>query len=352
MQYKSSKLFQTNTQSTYEYGELPVIFFSDKCNQQDIKAFNLKGEKEAIIFEEENLLVFSNRFTLFSYDKGVIKESEYLVRDQFSRNLSKDVIRNSCFYEGAYIVSGNASRNNYYHWVSQVLASILFILKRSSDTKEDYPVNVIGPPLNNFSREYIDIIDNINYQEISQNSLCVVEKAFFTNFLWNDFDFSESKVKAGLYDSLIDRVKPSKSSKKRRIYISRKDTPRRKVKNEEDVISLLEEYGFEEVSLSGKSVKDQILLFSSSEAVVAPHGAGLTNLFFCSQGTVVIELLQENYLNRCFYAIAKSRGLNYTALVNPVILNGDDKHRDDILVDLELLQSQLSKIFSAQECQQ
>ncbi|WP_448126523.1 glycosyltransferase family 61 protein [Salinicola sp. NYA28a] len=308
----------------------------------------MNSDSKISIFEEKKLVVFADRFALFSLDKGLIKKSEYLAKNQVEKNFLNGAINNSCYYEGAYIVAGNASKNNYYHWVSQVFASILFVLEHSEDYGKEKPINILGPQLNRFSREYIEILDGVNYIELKKGSLCLVEKAFFTNLLWNDLVFSKSKLKASLFDSLANKVELTKETRKKRIYVSRKDTSKRCVKNEKQVLEALERYGFEEVVLDGKSVRDQIQLFKSSEAVVAPHGAGLTNLLFCDKGTLVIELLQENYLNTCFYAIAESKELYYKALVNPVIVNGEDKHRDDIVVDIGLLADQLSESLSYQ----
>ncbi len=100
----------------------------------------------------------------------------------------------------------------------------------------------------------------------------------------------------------------------RRLYLSRADTVRRKLANEDEVLAALEPLGFEPVTLSGRSVREQARLFAQAEAVVAPHGGALTNLVFCAAGTRVVELFAPGYTPPCFWTIADQLGLAYRPL--------------------------------------
>jgi len=74
-----------------------------------------------------------------------------------------------------------------------------------------------------------------------------------------------------------------------RIYISREDATVRRVTNEEAVMDLLAEYGFERYRLAELSYAEQVTLFSDAEAIVSPHGSGLLNQIYADDA-VVIEL--------------------------------------------------------------
>ena len=102
-------------------------------------------------------------------------------------------------------------------------------------------------------------------------------------------------------------------------------------------------YGFEPVKLTEYSVREQISLFNNVEYVIAPHGAGLTNLVFCNEKANVIELLQDNYLNWCFKFLCQGKGLRYTGLINSTKVLSQDKHKDEIEIDLELLEKSISE---------
>ena len=51
------------------------------------------------------------------------------------------------------------------------------------------------------------------------------------------------------------------------------------------------------------SVSDQIHFFQNAELIVAPHGAGLSNIVFANPECRIIEINQSNYFNPCFSAL-------------------------------------------------
>jgi capsular polysaccharide biosynthesis protein len=100
----------------------------------------------------------------------------------------------------------------------------------------------------------------------------------------------------------------------RRLYLSRADTNRRKLANEDTILKALEPFGFESMTMSGRSVAEQARLFAQAEAIVAPHGGALANLVFCQPGTKVVELFPPGYTPVCFWTIADAVGLDYRPL--------------------------------------
>jgi capsular polysaccharide biosynthesis protein len=107
-------------------------------------------------------------------------------------------------------------------------------------------------------------------------------------------------------DRLTDYVNQSDSNEER-ILITRRDADSRRLDNESEIISLLSEYGFRSVNLSAMSLREQITLFNSIEYVVAPHGAGLTNIIY-STDIKILEIF-GNFVSSIYYEIAG--GLNH-----------------------------------------
>ena len=63
--------------------------------------------------------------------------------------------------------------------------------------------------------------------------------------------------------------------------------------------------------------QDQMVMFTRAAVVVAPHGAGLSNLLFSKPGTCVLEVLCERpATNMCFQRLALLLGMPYHALVS------------------------------------
>jgi capsular polysaccharide biosynthesis protein len=100
----------------------------------------------------------------------------------------------------------------------------------------------------------------------------------------------------------------------KRIYISRADATKRRVNNEQEVTELLSNYGFESYTLEAMTVAEQVELFASSEAIIAPHGANMGNLIFCNSGTKVIEIFNPYYTPSMYYGLARKMNCVYRAI--------------------------------------
>jgi hypothetical protein len=68
------------------------------------------------------------------------------------------------------------------------------------------------------------------------------------------------------------------------------------------------------VAFEGMPLCDQIKIVKGADVIIAPHGAGLTNLVFASRCTAVVELFPYNYYIPGFYgSLAQQAGLAYAA---------------------------------------
>lgn len=76
----------------------------------------------------------------------------------------------------------------------------------------------------------------------------------------------------------------------RRLFVSRRDSTRRSLLNEDAVFRNLEPLGFERVVPGEMSVAAQIAAFSGARVIVAAHGAALTNMVFAPPGATIVEL--------------------------------------------------------------
>ena len=66
--------------------------------------------------------------------------------------------------------------------------------------------------------------------------------------------------------------------------------------------------------LDKNPVAQQAKLFSEAEFVVAPHGAGLTNMVFAPPGTRLFELFHPQHRNICYSNLAATCGHHYQSL--------------------------------------
>ncbi|AHG00783.1 hypothetical protein HALLA_07235 [Halostagnicola larsenii XH-48] len=104
-------------------------------------------------------------------------------------------------------------------------------------------------------------------------------------------------------------LEPCPAGRGRRVYISRADADRRRVRNRDELLEALATNGFERYTLSSLSFADQVRLFLEADIVVAPHGAGFANLAFASDCTVV-ELFGSK-VKPTYWLLAGALGLEY-----------------------------------------
>jgi hypothetical protein len=209
---------------------------------------------------------------------------------------------------------------NYYHWMCRTLP-LLRIYQKCFERQEIDFFYVGQDPLANFHRETLAKAGVAMNQVIQEP--CTADKiiAAFNSRTVNYGD--PISKEAYLFSKHLFYNVFDVNKRKHRIYVKRGNVKRRKVINESQIIVLLEKYGFEPVVMDNKTVQEQAEIFAQAEAIVAPHGAALTNLLFIQPGVKVIELIPYGYLNNCFYALASYGEAEYFYLEGEKIIQGN-----------------------------
>jgi capsular polysaccharide biosynthesis protein len=135
----------------------------------------------------------------------------------------------------------------------------------------------------------------------------------------------------------------------KRIYVSRAVARKRLVENEKAVIAMLAGHGFEVLTLEKMSLVDQIAAFTEAEVVVAPHGAGLTNLLWTRPGAILLEIFPEGGVHgSAFLRLASQIGIDYFAFVGQATRNRDNTgnpNNADIAIDVAALEAFLADVL-------
>jgi capsular polysaccharide biosynthesis protein len=132
---------------------------------------------------------------------------------------------------------------------------------------------------------------------------------------------------------LGDRIRTAVSSSStgtRRIYVSRADAADRRILNESELMSVLNKYGFERIVPGSLSFEEQVQTFADAEIILGPHGAGLTNIIFADE-TTLVELF-GSYQNACFFTLAQGVGHEYVSVM--CRSNGSD-----MVVDVDTIEA-------------
>ncbi len=233
--------------------------------------------------------------------------------------------------------------HNYYHWMFDVISRLSLVFKSGINLSSIDKI-VVNSCENEFHKQTLQllgislskVIESYKYFQIKAKRLIFPSLPLAMPAKWN-CDFVRSQLRCS---------NKRKVTNPERIYISRADTVVRRVVNEVEVIDFLNKFGFRNVILSTMSVAEQIALFSNAKVVVAPHGAGLTNIVFCQHGTKVIELFSSKNIRNCYYIISNHCELEYYYLIGKYDSSREDIpiNRDlDMIVDINSL-SELMKL--------
>jgi capsular polysaccharide biosynthesis protein len=213
---------------------------------------------------------------------------------------------------GVHISTLAAGDDNYYH-------SVLMGLARLAAVPDNYlsaAGGLLVPRGGVRQRELLalmDLMPSMAVHEVGPDETLRVETLVLPLSVSGDSAYHPCV--ASFFRGISANVPPAPARLPRRIYIDRRGAAIRPLVNEDALVTGLARLGFVPVRPERLSLPDQIRLFRGAEAVVAPHGAGLTNLGFCRPGCVVLEVLMDAYVNWCFRHLAAVMQLNYDCVL-------------------------------------
>ncbi|WP_440989450.1 glycosyltransferase family 61 protein [Haloarchaeobius baliensis] len=217
--------------------------------------------------------------------------------------------------------------DNYYHWFVDYL-SRLQTVERYSEETDRRPTLIVPPEFGGWRAEALSFFgyDESDWVEFGGGRLHVDRLLVPT--LRRDVEETAPDVQDLTYTAAPSALRwlgegglaaaaatdPDPSyDRPDRLYVSRENTPMRRVVNRNALEMVLDEYGVRVVKPEERSVTEQVRLFRDAEVVVAPHGAGLTNLVFGSELTVV-SLFGDDH-HPVYYAMAEQLDHEFACLV-------------------------------------
>lgn len=211
--------------------------------------------------------------------------------------------------EQAFLLGRSA---NHYDWLIETSRN----LKAYVDEGLTIPFLTMGPAP---TRGQLGLFDVLGLRDralpwLSLDCMIQCGALTLTPDLFKPIGFETSHLR-WLREVVLARVnaKPRRATP-RRFFVSRRDSNRRRVANEEEIAHALGAKGFEVVTLGGLSLTDQAALFDGADVIVAGKGAGLANLAFCRPGTRIVELSPSRSPEvRHFEDISAALGLDYQA---------------------------------------
>ena len=215
--------------------------------------------------------------------------------------------------EGRAFFVGNRGFNNYYHWMLDILPSLHLFEKAGFELGPNDRV-VVFSGASRFQRSTLARFGfgEERIVQISRTSPRVIADELVVPYYENGMGTALGDwVPAFLKEKFLGDSS-AQAAEMPSIYLARARNVRngRAVENEAEMIEHLESRGFATVFPEDYDVVGQAQLFARAETVLAPHGAGLTNIAFCTPGTRIVELYGD-FMAPCYWALSEVCGLDY-----------------------------------------
>jgi len=221
------------------------------------------------------------------------------------------------------IILGSSAADNYYRNLITFLPRIFLI----SDKNINLAIH------RHSSNKFRNFLKNILISlGIKLNKLIYLDDDFY--FFNNSQipQFFSKEISITILHQLLTKNNDHKTTK---LYVTRKNSPFRKIINESDLIDDLKSNNIEMIDTDNMEIDDQIKIFSSAEVVIAPTGSALANLVFCKEGTKVLEIRPqynfdyENIFKKRYSDICDKLNLVYYSLdADPIKADKIDKNSE------------------------
>lgn len=239
-------------------------------------------------------------------------------------------------------ILGGPHANNYFHWLTDIVGDFWFLRQMGFD-QNDIDFYVFAGGEKKWQKEIIEILG------IKSNKILRIKSMgrkknldLVIPYRNKNADIIPSWMAMALREEIM--YKNIIGTNNRKIYLSRGDAKRRRVINEENVAQKLKNIGYEIWTLDGLSLREQQELFASSQIMVAPHGAALTNILWCSKGATVVDIFPESKATSCFNVLAMQLDLNYIPIWSKTKKGKMESSNWD---DIEITDETLKKIIQA-----
>jgi hypothetical protein len=289
--------------------------FNDKTRRE---FFLNKIDGGHVIFKQDSYAILDNELR-FNQNSHFVPR-----RDMFEGRKVKKFKR--CLFAGVYREASNIS-----HFAFDILSRCLAV-----GNLDSFDAVVFNSP-HSLGRYQTHLCEKfrvpVTLLEANENIICADELYFFGNVsaveLQHPAVYAHPELLRGLREGL------PKQSQGKKIYISRFDTPRRKMLNEKQLASTLQGRGFDIIVPTELTPEQQIAVFTSADIIVGPHGAGLTGVFAAQSGAHVVEIFGPGLATSAYAAIATGCGCNYQHFLGTARGSKEGSTRFDFELDIK-----------------
>jgi hypothetical protein len=296
---------------------------------------NVRVSSEGLIFKGSRILPesFAYPFELNEWKRRSI--FKFLVTNYFFRRPRK--INTEVLWITDYWSKG------YFHWLTDALTRLFVVRDRLDQLTLMLPWEF---ETRDFVKSSLEVFGVKNLHFIRRDEVLECRSLLMPTHTAPSGHFKDEVIQ-GVRTTLLSAFGDSAyQGKGERIYISRRAAGRRRIVNEDEVIQILNKFGFQNICAEDLSFADQVKLSSRARYLVSNHGAGLTNMLFMKDGGSVLELRHvSDYINNCYFILASALKFNYYYQLCWPKPDKADPHTADLIVEPEELEKNLALLL-------
>ena len=311
---------------------IPAPIVSTFKNVELVGSYATGFDDQGRLIRETTLPKFYDLTDAISLRTLLLKKKNHIFKNQLNHKLKINCA----------VSLLNPWHHNYFHWFLDCLTKLEGVehFKQVSNSK---PKVIISRKATKWQLESLQLLG----YEKSDLVFWLTSNAYVEELIVPSFRRISSAgispsachfVKEKILSSVAYELKENACQFSSKIIISRKNASRRRILNEEEVIEHLKPLGFVSYALENMSISEQADLFSRAEMIVGPHGAGMTNILF-SKNVTLIELFSgdSNYLQPVFFSLSQALGFKYGYVVGEKVGRGSTSRTGDIKVNIKKL---------------
>lgn len=300
---------------------------------------SLKIEKISNVLLLKNFVAIypQKAVNLTLFDNLTTKHKLSIIKYSFFSTL-KNIFKISISKEKNLFLIFNLWSTGYHHFITETLLKIAIYKQEFQNVTILVPANT--PNFVNDAFKLLDIESLVVHKELTlYKELNIIENPNSGLFNPRHLKILQNEFKQ--FQNLTN---------KKNIFLTRRKSRSRKILNEQEIYNFLDENSFSVIETDEMSFLEQVNLFSNANILISSHGAGLTNMVFMPENSIIIELMPEysKYdkfeINKCFENMSYALNFKYIRI--------DCKRFDyktqfdtcDILIDSQELKNKISLI--------
>lgn len=254
-------------------------------------------------------------------------------------------------------ISREGLEDNYGHFLCDYLGPYhLFLLAQSRYNLKDFDHIILNTSAK-WQRDMYEVlgIDSSKIIPALPQRLFYCEELVTTTLSvdWEHVDYDYFPHFAGLgfnphvydlYTPYLKRDDTLEWEARPKYYMTRHLATRRHVVNDDEVIEVYKQYGYEIIEPEALGLRGQMDAMANARVISALHGAGSANMYFTRPDCLYFEIFPNRYPDTYFFSSQVGRDAPYAYMVADLVEKDEDPQFEDARIDIDELKMALDRI--------